>query len=149
LEQIRDWSGWAVKDIKRLLETDGTITARRIDGLGDGWIRVEDASLGYEEPPPSVFMLHKADPLVRAEMSELKRRFSGQEVLQYLLIDGSLQGAVCGHWRIGPHDVEDIIVGLPEDERIARRDEIMEAVAWKYHPPSHRILRYNGEPVAA
>lgn len=147
LEQIKDWSGWAVKDIKRLLETDRTIIACRSKGLGDGWMRVEDTALDFREPPGSMFMLHKADPLVRAEITGLKRHFIGQEVLQYLLIDGDLLGAVCGHWRIGPHDVEDIVVELPERERTARKDEIMEAVAWKYHPPSHRIRRYHGEPV--
>ncbi|MCX6377124.1 MAG: hypothetical protein NTU88_14010, partial [Armatimonadetes bacterium] len=71
-------------------------------------------------------------------------RFAGLEVLQYLLIDGDFLGAVCGHWRIGPHDVADIILELPAEERIARRDEIVEAVAWRYHPPSHHILRYDG-----
>jgi hypothetical protein len=96
-----------------------------------------------------VFMLHKADTLVRASMSELKRRFAGLEVLQYLLIDGSFRGAVCGHWRIGPHDVEDIVTDLPARARADRRDEILEAVAWQYRAPSHRILRYHGEPVGA
>ena len=67
-------------------------------------------------------------------------------LLQFLLIDGDLQGAVCGHWRFGPYDVDDIVVYLPEEERASRRDEIIEAVAWKYHPPEHNILRYNGEP---
>jgi len=152
LEQIRDWSGWAVRDIRRLLqslEANGAITACRIEGLGDGWMRIEDAALDCKEPPRSVFMLHKADPLVRAGISELNRRFAGLEVLQYLLIDGDFRGAVCGHWRIGPHDVEDIVVDLSAGERVARKDEIMEVVAWRYHPPLHRVLRYNGEPVVA
>ena len=93
-------------------------------------------------------MLHKADPLVRANVSELKRRYAGMEVLQYLLIDGDFRGAVCGHWRIGPHDVEDIVVDLPAQESRAREVEIVDAVASIYHPPSHRILRYNGRRIA-
>lgn len=151
-EQIKDWSGWPAKDIRHLLqslEANGLVTACKIDGLGDGWIRAEDVSLDIKPPPRSVFMLHKADPLVRAAMRELHSRFAGIEVLQYLLIDGDFQGAVCGHWRIGPHDVEDIVVHLPETERMARRGEIVEAVAWRYHPPSHHILRYDGKPVLA
>lgn len=147
LEQIKDWSAWPARDIKHLLQSlqaDGVITT-----CEDGWMRTEDLSLDRKEPPRSVFMLHKADPLVRTVMSELHGRFAGLEVLQYLLIDGHYRGAVCGHWRIGPHDVEDIVVHLPENERMARKDEIVEAVAWRYRPPSHRILRYNGKPVLA
>ena len=150
LEQIKSWSGWPAKDIKHLLqslEADGIVTACQIEGLGDGWLCSDDLSLDCHEPARSVFMLHKADPLVRAATSELHTRFTGLEVLQYLLIDGNFAGAVCGHWRIGPHDVEDIVTELPEDERIARKDEILAAVAWKYHPPSHRILSYDGKLV--
>ena len=151
-QEIKDWSGWPARDIKHLLgslESDGSVIACSPDGLGDGWIRSEDTALDEGTPAHSALMLHKADPLVSARMSELKSRFAGLEVLQYLLIDGEFRGAVCGHWRIGPHDVDDIVVDLPADERIARRDEIITAVAWRYHPPSHRILRCCGEPVTA
>ena len=58
-------------------------------------------------------MLHLGDPLVLPHTAELKERFEGLEVLACLLIDGELTGAVCGHWRIGPHDVEDIVLTLP------------------------------------
>jgi hypothetical protein len=54
---------------------------------------------------------------------------------------------VLGHWRIGPHDVENILVELPAAERADRRDEILQAVAWVYHPPDSRILRYDGKAV--
>lgn len=149
-EQIRDWSGWPVRGIARLLpslEAEGTVTACTVASLGDGWMRTEDTCLAPAEPTKSVFMLHRADPLVRASMSELKRRFAGLEVLQYLLIDGEFRGAVCGHWRIGPHDVDDIITDLPPRDRAARRDAIIAAVAGQYHPPSHNILAYGGEPL--
>lgn len=151
-EQIKDWSGWSVKDIRRLLQlmqADGDIVSCTIDGLGAGWTRAEDASISAPAPSPTVFMLHRSDPLVRAATSELKRRFAGLEVLQYLLIDGDLRGAVCGHWRINPFDVEDIVVDLSPAERARRKAEIIQAVAWGYHPPSHRILRYAGEPLGA
>ena len=73
-------------------------------------MRSQDTSLEPYELPPSVFMLHRSDFLTKSHTSELKRRFGGQEVLQYLLIDGMFGGAVLGHWRIGPHDVDDIVV---------------------------------------
>jgi hypothetical protein len=149
-EQIKDWSGWSVKDIRHLLklmQADGDIVSCTTDGFGEGWTRAEDASIDAPAPSPTVFMLHGGDPLVRACMSELKRRFAGLEVLRYLLIDGDLRGAVCGHWRIGPHDVDDIVVDLSPEERAARKAEIVRAVAGEYHPPSHHILRYAGEPL--
>lgn len=149
-EHIKDWSGWAVKDIKRLLqlmEAKGDIVSCTVDGLGEGWTGTEDTSLDLLAPSPTVFMLHRSDPLVRAVMSELKRRFAGLEVLQYLLIDGDLRGAVCGHWRIGPHDVDDIVVDLPPEECAARREEIIRAVTWGYQPPFSRIRRYAGEEI--
>ena len=93
-------------------------------------------------------MLHKSDILARSHASELKRRFGHREVLQYLLIDGAFQGAVLGHWRIGPHDVEDIAVELPAVERMNRREEILNAVSSGYRPPYSRILRYAGKEIS-
>lgn len=151
LEQIRDWSGWALRDIKRLLailEANETIAACEVDELGEGWMLTEDLSLDEKSPARSVFMLHRSDPMVRADITWLKESFPGMEVLQFLLIDGDFQGAVCGHWRIGPHDVEDIMLYIPEDERVSRRDEIIDAVAWQYHPPAHNIILYDGHALA-
>ena len=91
--------------------------------------------------------MHRADPLVKSHSSELKDRFGGEEVLQYLLIDGEFAGAVLGHWRIGPHDVDDILLELPAKQRSSRKAEIIDAVAWQYHPPSHHILAYDGKAV--
>ena len=108
-------------------------------------VPVEKVNAG--EIPPSVLMLHRADFLVRSHASELKRRFGDHEVLQYLLIDGVFQGAVLGHWRIGPHDVDDIIVELPAAQRADRRDEVLDIVAQWYHPPHSHILKYAGEEV--
>ena len=150
IEQIKDWSGWPVRETKHILQSlqsNGILTACKIDGLGDGWMCTKDASLNHDKPSHSAYMIHKSDPLVSAKSSHLKQRFAGLEVLQYLLIDGDFQGAVCGHWRIGPHDVDNIVIDLPAEECKARKDEIIEAVAWQYHPPHHHIIYYNGEPV--
>ncbi|MHB0935361.1 MAG: DNA glycosylase AlkZ-like family protein [Armatimonadota bacterium] len=148
--QVKDWSCWVGKDVKRLLDglsARGAILPVAVAGLGDGWMRAEDADLPATSAPPAVFMLHKADPLVRSHASELKARYHGLEVLQYLLIDGAFGGAALGHWRIGPHDVDDIVVELPADEREARREEIIRAVAWGYRPPYSNIRRYAGQAV--
>lgn len=159
LEQLRDWSQFSIKSLKDALqdmETDGVIASKTIEGLGEGFVLMSDLSLikmgiahptNINEVSPSVFMLHKSDILARSYVSELKRRFGDYEVLQYLLIDGVFQGAVIGHWRIGPHDVDDIIVELSTSERINRRKEIIDAVSWQYKSPFSRILRYAGEEI--
>lgn len=152
LEQMKDWSRFAARDLKRLvaeMEKAGTLIPAAVAGIGEGWVRAEDVEIRPDGALPSVFMLHKADGLALSHATELKRRFGAHEVLQYLLIDGAFKGAVLGHWRIGPHDVEDVLVELPSGERQARRGEILEAVSFGYRPPQSRVLRYDGEEVVA
>lgn len=145
--ELKDWSGWPARDLQALLhdmESRGDVVHATVADLGDGWLRTEDGNLPAADVPPCVFMLHRADPLVRAQASALKARFPG-EVLQYLLIDGAFSGAVHGHWRIGPHDVDDIAVDLPAEECLRRKEAIIAAVAWGYQPPFSYIRRYAGE----
>jgi hypothetical protein len=145
--QLRDWSQFPVKGLAQALvrlDDGGRVFSCEIEGLGEGWVLQQDRELESCRPAPSVHMLHRADPLVQSHRSSLKEQFAGREVLQYLLIDGALVGAVCGHWRIGPHDVEDIVVGLPEEMREARRKEVIAEVARGYSPPFSRILRFDG-----
>ena len=150
LEQIKDWSRFPLKTLKPLLnqmEADGILAAAEIDSLGSGWMCAPDADLPPAASEPSILMLHRADTLAKSHATELKRRFGGHKVLQYLLIDGAFQGAVLGHWRIGPHDVDDILVERPAAERKTRRNAILSAVAGAYHPPRHHIRNYDGKPV--
>ena len=147
-DQVRDWSGWAVSKMKRLLaglEAEGQILPCNVNGLGQGWVLERpdyDASI-----TAGTWMIHKADFLAFANTSELKARYKDLEVLQYLLIDGEFKGAVLGHWRIGPHDVDDVVVELPKKERAARRAEILRAVRTVYSGPSHEIVCYDGKEI--
>ena len=112
------------------------------------WGRLDPANRGaarIQTTTPTVFMLHRSDILVRSQASELKRRSGYHEVLQYLLVDGQFRGAVLGHWRIGPYDVENIILELPAGEREARQEEVLQAVRWGYRPPNNDILRHDGK----
>ena len=146
-EQLTDWAQLPAKRLREAvvaLEDSRAVVPLAVAGLGEGWIRADLRTIAAFDTPRGVWMLHKADPLVRSHASELKRRFGGLETLQYLLIDGAFSGAVCGHWRISAHDVEDIALDLPRGERDARRAEILAAVAAVYQPPGSRILRYAG-----
>lgn len=150
--QICDWCGLGLRKVRQLLP-EAKLTACEVDGLGAGWVPESETSAGEGTPGAaargaapirSTLVLHKADPLVRPHQGELKERYRGREILQYLLIDGELQGAVCGHWRIKAHDVEDVVVDLPEDQAEARREEILTAVRERYPPPESQILNYQG-----
>lgn len=146
-EQLRDWSRLPQRRLAKLLqemEDSGLIVPIEVEELGQGWMCSKDKLPREGSVKSCVFMLHKADILVRSHASELKRRFGNNEVLQYLLIDGKLQGAVLGHWRIGPHDVSDIVIDLPPDQRKSRQEEILAVVSQQYRPPRGRILKYAG-----
>lgn len=162
MEQFKSWSGFTAKTIKTVVDLalqTGKLIKTEVEGRGEGWMCATDfvrfsqhnqdiRDIGKKELNPSplrnVFMLDKSDYLVRAHLSQLKKRYSGKEVLQYLLIDGQFQGAVVGHWRIGPHDVEDIVVDLPEEEARSRKNEIINAVTYGYPPEFSKIIAYNG-----
>jgi hypothetical protein len=147
MEQIRSWSALPVKLLKTAigkLEDTGMLVTCEPDNREPVWIRTEDISLPASDIPHSVVMLHKADILVRTYLPELKKKFNGLEVLQYLLIDGEFAGAVAGHWRIGPHDVEDIVLTLPGKTASRYRQAILDEVSRVYNPPHSSILKYNG-----
>lgn len=147
-DQVRDWSGWSVSKTKRLmarLEAEDHIIPCNVDGLGQGWVVEEpDYDARVEK---GTWMIHRSDCLVYAHTSELKERYKDLEVLQYLLIDGEFRGAVLGHWRMGPHDVDDVVVELPKKERAARRAEILKAVRTVYSGPRHEIVCYDGREI--
>lgn len=114
-----------------------------VAGWGEGWTRPDDAVLPAAAPPRGVWVLHLRDPLVRPHAADLAQRYAGREVLQYLLIDGDLAGAACGHWRIGPHDVEEVVV-VDDDLAARRQAEVLAAVRRRYPPPERLVRAYNG-----
>ncbi|GGB38818.1 hypothetical protein F3157_17395 [Virgibacillus dakarensis] len=151
LSQIRNWSQLKLKMIQSALDLlieSGEIIKMEINGLGTGFMRKEDLNLSVGKIRPSIFMLDKSDFLVRANMSELKQIFKGREVLQYLLIDGDFKGAVLGHWRIGPYDIDDVELCLTQKESEERKEEVIAAIRKGYSKDTTAILQFNGEPLS-
>ncbi len=123
------------KDLKAALaqlEAQGALLA-----LEGGYIRPEDqeALENYpEEPPQGGYAFHRNDPLFKVSEAALKAWAATLteglpydcQPLQFLLIDGEFRGVVVGHFRNGPHDLNDVRCDLPDPE--ARREEILEAV---------------------
>jgi len=99
------------------------------------------------EVSKSVYLLHRNDYLVKANEHILKEKFKNDKftVLQYLLIDGEIKGAVVGKIKNGPFILEDIVLDLSIDKIGLYKDAIIEAV---YMVNSHEhspIKKFNGE----
>ena len=59
------------------------------------------------------------------------------------MIDGEFRGAVLGHFRNGPYDLEDIILDLPTEIATDRKIEILDAVRMVNYGKS--VTHYQGE----
>ena len=98
-----------------------------------GYILKSDEELLINQPDhlePSVFAIHKNDFLYRSYEYLLKDKYKRAEweTLYYILIDGEFCGACYGKFRYGPPDFDDIRIDLPDEETLARKDEILSAV---------------------
>ena len=115
----------------------------------DEVLLMQEASLEQEkgtEPIQAVLMLQKNDFLVRAYADELKKKFKSEwDTLYYLLIDGEFRGAVMGRFKFGPHVIQDILLDLPDQEALERREEILKAVYSVFDPIASKAIRYNRE----
>lgn len=104
-----------------------------IEETENGWLLKKDIELLKKYEPKSdkfVYAMHRNDFLVKSNEYWLKEKFKHpeHETLQYLLIDGEFRGAVVGHFRNGPYDLEDVILDLSAEEAADRKAEILEAV---------------------
>lgn len=100
------------------------------------------------EPFRKVLLLHRNDCLVRCEEHHLKQEYKrdGMDILQYLLIDGTVRGAVLGHFKYGPYLMEDVCVRLPEEEAMARKQEILDAI-YEVNGREEPVKHYMGVPI--
>jgi hypothetical protein len=136
------------KDIQAALDRlilAGTLTEASLDGIR-GYVLSKDAALLSSDTlpavPPGVIVVQRNDFIARCT-----GYVTGSEwdTLYYLLIDGDIRGAVCGRFRFGPHDIEDIKLDLPADECAERKNEILGAVYTIFDYSLSPWKRYNGE----
>ena len=123
------------KEIKQAvveLVAEGALAAS-----GSGYILQRDLELLETYTPREmhfVYAIHRNDFLYKMQEPALKQMAKkltdglayDHEPLQYLLIDGVFHGAVVGHFRNGPYDLNDVVCDLPNAEN--RKGEIIEAV---------------------
>ena len=134
-DMARSFYRLPLRDIRAALQSlldNGALVV--VDG---GFMLPSDAALLEHtslEPPRFVRAIHRNDVLYKAEEPRLKAMAArlcealpyDHEPLQYLLIDGEFHGAVVGHFRNGPYDLNDVVCDLPD--AADRRSEILEAV---------------------
>lgn len=150
IEEIKSWSELNIKIIKEALEElENEEKISTIDSYNNlkSYICIEDFEFKSGDLPNSVYMLDKSDFMVRANMFNLKEKYKGKEILQYLLIDGEFQGAIEGHWRIGPHDIDDVLLDLDYNEVELRKNEIINEIRKYYASDWTKIKKYNGKSI--
>ena len=119
-----------------------------------GYLLKEDAKLLVSyvpKPMHFVYAIHRNDILYKAQEHLLKAFISpmcenlpyDHEPLQYLLIDGEFHGAVVGHFRNGPYDLNDVVCDLPDAQM--RKEEILEAI--RVVNFGHSPLRFLGKEI--
>jgi hypothetical protein len=139
----------AVQAALEFLTAEGALVSVQLGGEA-GYALPGDMALlqkGDVFPAPhAAMLLQRNDFLVRSLESGLKKRFSSpDELLYYLFIDGEIRGALCGRFRFGPHDLTDVLLELPEEERHSRRGEILAAIYTEFDPALSPLGRYCGE----
>lgn len=101
----------------------------------------------------SIIVMHRNDFLVKSNENReqqsprlLKDKFKHDKygILQYILIDGEFHGALCGNFKFGPAILEDIVLDLPESEKISRRDEILDAIYEHHDREASPLKKYCG-----
>ena len=103
----------------------------------NGYILRSDLDLLDSYSPKTlnfVYAIHRNDilyksfePVLKEQMKKLTEDLEyDHEPLQYLFIDGEFAGAVVGHFRNGPYDLNDVICTLSNAKE--RKDEILNAV---------------------
>lgn len=149
-KQARSFYGIPEKEIRRAaeaLKAEGVLTVWE-----DGYLLSDDVERlekGQGKPYRGMLNLHRNDFLVKCEEYHLKNEYKSEygDVLQYLLIDGEVKGAVIGHFRYGPYEIEDIRVNLPEEEVSGRKEEILEAVYAMNDREKSPYRRFQGKEI--
>jgi hypothetical protein len=97
----------------------------------------------------SVFVLQRNDWLVKSNEHWLKEKYrqADTDVLQYVFIDGGFKGAVLGHFKQGPYILTDVVLDIPEEQAVKRKEEILQAVYAVNSSKSRPVRKYMGSEV--
>lgn len=145
----KNYYSFTLKDIKAAIT--GLITDGKLVAVKGGYARAEDAQEAQKDEPCEKFVLavDKNDFLIKSNEHKLTPIFKqdGSDVLAYLLIDGELKGAVLGHFRFGPHDLDDVVLKIDEKEAQKRKKEIIAAVEAFFGEYAKPLQKFMGKPL--
>lgn len=150
VDQLKSYYRLPTKMIEEVLVEleEDIIVTEEICGR-KGYLLKEDKELllkgKAESVKAGVLLLQKNDFLSRAYADQIKKTFISEWAsMYYLLIDGEFHGIVAGTFKFGPHVIEDILLDLTEEEKLARKDEILEAVYQVFNKEASPVNRYCG-----
>lgn len=145
IEGLKDFYRFTAKEIKAVadeLVEDGVFCE-----FENGYILKADEEIvknGKLDTPQNLYILHRNDVLIKTQESRLKAIYknSDWDILQYILINGEVHGAVLGKFKLGPYIIENIEVDY---EYIDLRPQIISAV--QFENPNSEIHRFCYEEV--
>ena len=146
LEMAKSFYKLPEKDIKKAIAN--LVEEEIFMETDEGYLLKEDVDLlqtYHAEPPQFIYAMHRNDFLVKSNEHWLKERFTHAypDTLYYLMIDGKFKGVVAGKFRYTP-EIEDIILDIPHEEMVTKKDEIVQAVR-SLCGANSPIKRYQGE----
>lgn len=145
----KNYYSFTLKDIKAAIT--GLITDGKLVAVKGGYARAEDAQEAQKDEPCEKFVLavDKNDFLIKSNEHRLTPIFKqdGSDILAYLLIDGELKGAILGHFRFGPHDLDDVVLKIDEKEVQKRKKEIIAAVEAFFGEYAKPLQKFMGKPL--
>ncbi len=149
VEMAKNYYSFTLKDIKAAITS--LITDGKLVAVKGGYARAEDAQEAQKDEPCEKFVLavDKNDFLIKSNEHRLTPIFKqdGSDVLAYLLIDGELKGAILGHFRFGPHDLDDVVLKIDEKEAQKRKKEIIAAVEAFFGEYAKPLQKFMGKPL--
>lgn len=131
------------ESLNRLTQTESLVKTEF------GYMKKEDRDFLHKndlEPEKSIYILHKNDFLSRSFEHVLNKKYKldGFKTMQYILLNGDFKGAVYGHFRFSPNEIEDIVLDVSETEAEALKEKIIDMV-YKVNSYESPIKKYNGK----
>jgi hypothetical protein len=153
-KMTKSFTKFANKDIKQAVKSlvDKGRLVEVTSNENMGYVLSEDldkVQSASDDIPDDIFVMDLNDYLVRSHELSLKDRFGDKryKTLHYILKKGEFIGAVLGHFRFGPNELEDVQIDLPQGLKEQYKDEIIDAIYKVYDKDKSPVKRYCGQEV--
>ena len=163
VDMVKSFYKLSAKEIKAAVKE--LVEEQALAAWGDGYMSGSDYTwlmqdgdheriTDFTGASAKVLVMHRNDILIKALEHQWKNTYksyiakdkaqfpdaSDFEVLQLLLMDGEIHGAVLGKFKYGPYIIEDIVADAGYEKR---KPEILEAV--RSENPGSLIVRFMGQ----